>query len=62
MFRSWLVDLWEGEQGVSAVEYAIVLALIGLGALAAFTDLGARMGTVLTGSATTVGHDPNPGP
>lgn len=55
-------DLWHDQEAVGTVEYAILLALIALTALVACTDLGARMATVLTGSTTQVGQDPNPGP
>jgi Flp pilus assembly pilin Flp len=53
-------ELWRQEEGLSTVEYALLLALIVLAVAAALTELGNRMGSNVTSTATKIGNNPNP--
>lgn len=50
------------ERGVSAVEYAVIIALISVGVLGGVTVVGEQLGNVTEEAATTIGdtaHNPN---
>jgi Flp pilus assembly pilin Flp len=45
--------LWMDEEGLTTVEYALLLALVAIAAIAAWTTLGTRVsGTVTTATNT----------
>ncbi len=47
----YLASLWKDQGGLSATEYALLLAVLALGVLVAFADLGSQVDTcVLEGS------------
>jgi pilus assembly protein Flp/PilA len=46
--RSFLVD----ESGVTAIEYGLIAALVAVAAVAAFTALGVKLSSVITGVST----------
>lgn len=50
-FQSAFVNLLQDESGQDLIEYALVAALIGLGATATMSSLG----TTISGAFTTVG-------
>ena len=41
-----LTRIFRSERGATAIEYALVAALISIAALAAFTNLGGRLNTM----------------
>jgi len=45
-------DLWRDEDGLTTVEYALLLALVAIAAITAWTTLGTRVSTTVS-SATT---------
>jgi len=45
--KSALVALWQGEEGLTVVEYAIAGGLIGATVIVAFTDLGKTVGNII---------------
>ncbi len=49
------VALFRGESGISSVEYALLLAMIGAGLVAAVGLVGANVSTRINTAATTVG-------
>lgn len=54
--KSALIALWQDEEGLTTVEYAIAGGLVGAAVILAFTDLGAAVGGVIeyiTGELTT---------
>lgn len=50
--------LYQEEDGATAVEYAVVVALIIIGAIAAVTAFGTALTGWFTGTATTIGGLP----
>ncbi len=46
--------LWKDDAGISAVEYALLLALIGAGIAAAAFTLGGQVSTNITGATTAL--------
>ena len=46
---------WYGESGVAAVEYALLLALIGATVAVAMSGLGSAVVTAITNACTDVG-------
>ena len=48
----------QGEEGATAVEYAVVVALIIIGCIVAVTAFGTALAGWFTGTATTVGGLP----
>ena len=46
------LDLWLDESGQDLIEYALVAALIGLGATATMRTLATALGTALSGIGT----------
>ncbi|MNE06601.1 Flp/Fap pilin component [compost metagenome] len=49
-FMSYLTD----ENGASAAEYALILAIVGVGIAAAAITLGTSIGTAMTTAATCI--------
>jgi Flp pilus assembly pilin Flp len=47
--RKLIRELWKGEDGVTSVEYALMLVLVVVAAIAAWTTLGGNVRTVVTG-------------
>ena len=47
-----LKTLWEDEEGLTTVEYALLLALVAIAAITAWTTLGSRVSTTVS-SATS---------
>jgi pilus assembly protein Flp/PilA len=52
---SWVVDFLKREDGPTAVEYAVMLALIILVSIAAITTLGSNANSTFTSVGNTVG-------
>lgn len=46
--------LWHDEEGMATVEYAMLLALVVIGGLAAWQNLGGTIRTVLEESTNTI--------
>jgi len=53
--RKFLVDLLRNEDGPTAVEYAVMLALIIVVCIAAISTLGQNASTKFSSVATTIG-------
>ena len=49
-FKTFIQD----ENGASAAEYALILAIVGAGIATAATTLGTSIGTAITGAATSI--------
>jgi pilus assembly protein Flp/PilA len=54
-FTHFVVDFVEREDGPTAVEYAVMLALIIVVCIAAITTLGQNANTTFTSVGTTIG-------
>jgi len=54
--KAWqtLIRLLKDERGISSVEYALLLALIGVGIATAAAGLGARVATNITDATTAL--------
>jgi len=52
--KKFLSRLWKDEEGATAVEYGIMVALIALVIIAAVTTLGTNLQQTFTRAATTV--------
>jgi pilus assembly protein Flp/PilA len=54
--KAWqtLIRLLKDEQGISSVEYALLLALIGVGIATAAAGLGARVATNISDATTAL--------
>jgi Flp pilus assembly pilin Flp len=56
-------SFWSDESGQNLVEYAIIIALIALGLIAAYLALRNTVGNVVNGTATQLdGHPTTPSP
>ncbi len=53
----FLAKLWNDESGVSAVEYVLLLALVGSAVIAGSTLLGGAVGGELSETATCIQSD-----
>ena len=53
-FLNHVVNLAHDESGQDLIEYAIVAALIGLGAIASMRSLSTKIGTAFTSIGTTL--------
>ncbi len=53
----FLAKLWNDESGVSAVEYVLLLALVGSALIAGSTLLGGAVGDELSETATCIQSD-----
>jgi len=51
---STIKNFIEEEEGLTTVEYAIAGSLVGAAVVTAFTQLGAQVGTVITGITTDI--------
>jgi pilus assembly protein Flp/PilA len=56
-FMTKLRTFWREEEGLTTVEYAIAGGLVGLAVVLAFTNLGTRVGQIITAI-----HDALPAP
>ena len=56
MFKT-LKTLWQDEDGLTTVEYAILLALISIVAIAAWTNLGNTVSGVASGTSGAMAPD-----
>jgi pilus assembly protein Flp/PilA len=54
-FGQWVVDFVKREDGPTAVEYAVMLALIIVVCIAAITTLGSNANQTFTNVGTTIG-------
>lgn len=50
MFRS----VWKDEEGVTTVEYALILALVSVAAILAWQTLGGRVSTTVDATSTAI--------
>lgn len=48
-------NFWQEEEGLTMVEYALIGALVVVGAITAFTQLGKNVSTKVNSIATAVG-------
>ena len=46
--RAFFLELVKGEEGVTAIEYALIAALIAVAAIAAFTLVGTNLSTTFS--------------
>lgn len=51
VFRS----LWKDEEGVTTVEYALLLALVSIAAILAWTNLGTKVSTTASSATSAMG-------
>jgi pilus assembly protein Flp/PilA len=49
-----LKQLWKDEEGLTTVEYALLLALVAIAAIAAWTTLGSRVSTTVTTATSSL--------
>jgi pilus assembly protein Flp/PilA len=49
-----LTKLWKNEDGVTAIEYGLIAALIAVAAIAAFTAVGTNLSTTFNKVATNL--------
>jgi pilus assembly protein Flp/PilA len=47
-------QLWKDEEGLTTVEYALLLALVAIAAIAAWTTLGQRTSTTVTNATSSL--------
>ncbi|PSW05156.1 Flp family type IVb pilin [Photobacterium lipolyticum] len=59
--KQYLIDFCRDEEGLTTVEYAIAGALIALGVVTAFTNLGDAVGTAIGDLETAVETRPATG-
>ena len=52
--KSLAVGLWEDETGLTTVEYALVLALVAIAAISAWTTLGKKINNTVKTTANTL--------
>ena len=50
MFR----QLWKDEEGLTTVEYALLLALVAIAAITAWTTLGSRVSTTVSSATNSL--------
>ncbi len=50
----YFVEFLQDESGASAAEYALILAIIGLGIIAAARFLGGAIGNAMNGAANSI--------
>lgn len=55
-----LMRLGSDEEGLTTVEYALLLALVAVAAITAWTALGDRMSTTVSLASSQIGQNPNP--
>lgn len=49
-------ELWKDEDGLTSVEYALLLALVAVAAIGAWTTLGGTVGNVANEASGTIGN------
>ena len=54
---SFMKNLWQDENGASAAEYALILAIVGAGIAAAAIILGGAIATAINQAATCISTD-----
>lgn len=54
-FKRALIAIWKNEEGLTTVEYAVAGSLIALAVVTAFTNLGLRVGVVITNIYNAIG-------
>ena len=47
-------QLWKDEEGLTTVEYALLLALVAIAAIAAWTTLGGRVSNTVTTATSSL--------
>jgi pilus assembly protein Flp/PilA len=52
--RAFFANLLKDESGVTAIEYALIAALIAVAAIAAFTAVGTSLSTTFTNIANSL--------
>jgi pilus assembly protein Flp/PilA len=52
--RNLAVSFWNDESGQDLIEYALIAALVGLGAVASMSSLATNIGSAFTGIGTTL--------
>lgn len=57
--RSQLSRFWHDEAGLATVEYALLLALVAIGGIAAWTALGRTIKTQLLQMSNSLANPPN---
>lgn len=55
---SSLRNLWDDREGLTSVEYALLLALLVVGAAVAFRNLGTTVAGLVANSADTIASPP----
>lgn len=53
--KQWIKRLWADEEGATAIEYALIAALIAVGLLVVLGDVGAAIRTVFQSIADALG-------
>ncbi len=51
---SMLTSLWKDEEGLTTVEYALLLALVAIAAIAAWTGLGTHVSSTVTNTTAVL--------
>jgi pilus assembly protein Flp/PilA len=54
--KTLLVHLWKDEDGQDLTEYALLLALVALGAIAAMSTLGSAINSAFSGATSTLNN------
>jgi len=52
--RKWLVEIWSDDGGQDLTEYALLLALLALGAIAAIGGLASTVSNMFQGAASNI--------
>jgi pilus assembly protein Flp/PilA len=47
-------ELWKDQEGLTTVEYALLLALVAIAAITAWTTLGQRVSTTVSSATTSL--------
>lgn len=47
-------QLWKDEEGLTTVEYALLLALVAIAAITAWTTLGSRVSTTVSSATNSL--------
>ncbi len=53
----FMTDMWQDEDGASAAEYALILAIVGAGIAGAAIVLGGAIATAMNEAATCISTD-----
>jgi Flp pilus assembly pilin Flp len=57
--RAWLSQFWNDESAIATIEYALVLSLVGIGAIVAWTAFGGAVKTTLLRFNSTFANPAN---